>query len=154
PRRAFFLMLISLSAMIYFGSKLPSELAPMEDKGRMMVMTAAPEGTSFDRMDAYQQELIQLVDTLPELDNLLSVTSPGFGASISTNRAFLRLNRVEKNQRTKSQSELADEITAQLGNYGFARAFVTQEQTIGGGRMSGLPVQYVIQAPTFEKLEE
>jgi len=31
---------------------------------------------------------------------------------------------------------------------------VTQEQTIGGGRGRQLPVQYVIQAPTLEKLKE
>jgi multidrug efflux pump len=36
--------------------------------------------------------------------------------------------------------------------YNFARSFVTQEQTIGGGRGSGLPVQFVILAPNFEKL--
>jgi multidrug efflux pump len=36
----------------------------------------------------------------------------------------------------------------------FARAFVVQEQTIQVGRGGGLPVQYVIQAPSFEKLKE
>ncbi len=36
--------------------------------------------------------------------------------------------------------------------YNFARSFVTQEQTIGGGRNAGLPVQFVILAPNFEKL--
>ena len=38
--------------------------------------------------------------------------------------------------------------------YNFARSFVTQEQTIGGGRMSGLPVQFVIQAPDLDKLKK
>ncbi len=153
PWLAFVLMLISGAFIYFFGGNLQSELAPMEDKSRMMIMSSAPEGTSFERMDAFQQELIDLVDTLPEVDNLLSVTSPGFGASISTNRGFVRMNLVDKNMRSKSQSELADEISAKLGNYNFARVFVTQEQTIGGGRMSGLPVQYVIQAPNFERLE-
>jgi len=36
----------------------------------------------------------------------------------------------------------------------FARTFVTQEQTIGGARNTGLPVQFVIQAPTLDKLRE
>ncbi len=40
------------------------------------------------------------------------------------------------------------------GKYSFARAFVTQEQTIGGQRGRGLPVQYVVQAPTFERLKD
>ncbi|MGB1289085.1 MAG: hypothetical protein ACPG7F_21300, partial [Aggregatilineales bacterium] len=43
---------------------------------------------------------------------------------------------------------------AKLKDFNFARTFVVQEQTIGGGRMSGLPVQYVLQAPTLAKLEE
>src|SRR5690606_1407627 len=33
-------------------------------------------------------------------------------------------------------------------------AFVTQEQTIGGDRRGGLPIQYIIQAPTLDKLKE
>ena len=36
----------------------------------------------------------------------------------------------------------------------FARTIVSQEQTIQVGRSSGLPVQYVIQAPTLEKLKK
>lgn len=153
PWLAFFLMIISIAIIFFFGRTLQSELAPMEDKSRMMIMSNAPEGTSFERMDAFQQEIIALVDTMPEIDNLLAVTSPGFGASISSNKGFVRMNLVDKNHRNKSQSELADMLTKKLGNYNFAKAFVTQEQTIGGGRMSGLPVQYIIQAPNFKKLE-
>lgn len=154
PWMAFILMLVSIGSMIYFYFGLQHELAPMEDKGRIMINATAPEGTSYERMDKYQNELIALVDTMPEVDNLLGVTSPGFGASISSNRSFVRLNLVDKKYRTKSQSELADELTARLSSYNFARSIVIQEQTIGGGRMSGLPVQYVIQAPNFEKLRE
>lgn len=154
PRRAIVIMIATIGALLFFGSKLQSELAPMEDKGRMMIMSNAPEGTSFQRMDEFQQEVIALVDTMPEIDNILAVTSPGFGASVSANKGFVRINLVEKNKRTKSQSELADILSAKMAKYNFARAFVTQEQTIGGGRMSGLPVQYIIQAPNFKKLEE
>lgn len=147
------LVVLSIGIIFIIGSRLQSELAPMEDKGRLMIMSTAPEGTSFDKMDAFQQEIISLVDTLSEKDNLLAVTSPGFGASVSANKGFVRINLLPKNQRTRSQSEIADALSAQLGAYNFSRAFVTQEQTIGGGRMSGLPVQYVIQAPNFKELE-
>ncbi len=153
PKISFIIMLICGALIFFIGGRLQSELAPMEDKGRLMIMSAAPEGTSFDKMDAFQQEIIALVDTLPEKDNLLAVTSPGFGASVSANKGFVRINLVPKGERTRSQSEIADDLTARLGAYNFSRAFVTQEQTIGGGRMSGLPVQYVIQAPNFKELE-
>lgn len=154
PWQAFIYMAIIVGAIFFFGSQLQSELAPMEDKGRLRIMSAAPEGTSFERMDEYQQEIIAFVDTMKERKNLLSVTAPGFGSSISTNTGFVRMNLVPKDEREKSQAELANEISAKLKDFNFARTFVVQEQTIGGGRSSGLPVEYVLQAPTLEKLEE
>lgn len=142
-------------ALIYFcGSALQSELAPLEDKGRMQIISTAPEGTSFERMNKYQSEIIQLVDTMKERKSIIAVTSPGFGSSISVNKGFVRLNLVPKSERTKSQQEIADELMGKLKDMNFARTFIIQEQTIGGGRSGGLPVQYVLQAPTQEKMKE
>ncbi|MDX5320745.1 MAG: efflux RND transporter permease subunit, partial [Bacteroidota bacterium] len=100
------------------------------------------------------KELVQLTDTLQEKRSLLSVTSPGFGSSININSAFVRLTLVEPDEREKSQQQIADELTKTLKSYNFARTYVVQDQTIGGGRLSGLPVQFVLQAPNFEELKE
>jgi multidrug efflux pump subunit AcrB len=81
------------------------------------------------------------------------VTSPGFGASISTNTSFVRITLVPPSERKKSQDELAAELAPKVMRMNFARSFVTQEQTIGSSR-GGLPVEYVIQAPNFEALKE
>ncbi|MEX2484249.1 MAG: efflux RND transporter permease subunit [Brumimicrobium sp.] len=153
PWQAFIYMGLITGMIFFFGSQLQSELAPMEDKGRLRVMSTAPEGTSFERMDAYQEELIALTDTMREKESLLSVTSPGFGSSVSINKGFVRITLLPKDEREKSQFELADELTAKLKPYNFARTFVVQEQTIGGGRNSGLPVQYVLQATSLDKIE-
>ena len=41
-----------------------------------------------------------------------------------------------------------------MPRYDFAQSFVVQEQTIStGGGARGLPIQYVLQAPTLEKLK-
>ncbi len=154
PWVAFIWMGVSFLLIVFVGGSLQSELAPMEDKGRMIIRATAPEGTSYERMDEFQQKLIALTDTIREKDNILGVTSPGFGASISANSSFVRLNLVPKKDRKRSQQEIADELSGILKGYNFARIFVAQEQTIGGGRFAGLPVQYVLQAPTLEKLEE
>lgn len=138
----------------WVGSNLKSELAPMEDKSRLRIMATAPEGVSYELMDKFVTRLIDLTDTMKEKQSLLSVTSPGFGSSISVNSGFVRITLVEPSERTKSQQQLASELSAKLKQYNFARSYVIQEQTIGGGRMSGLPVQFVIQAPNFEKLKE
>lgn len=154
PWVSFIYIAITAGVIFFVGSQLASELAPREDKGRLRIITTAPEGTSFERMDAFQKEMIDLTDTIPEKRHLLSVTSPGFGASISTNTGFVRITLTPKSERERSQNELANEISKWLEKYTFARTFVTQEETIGGGRHSGLPVKYVLQAPTLADLEE
>lgn len=156
-KRAWFswvLMIFSIGILIFTYLGLQSELAPMEDKSRFMIMSKAPEGTSFDRMDAHQRQIIDLVDSLPEKDNIIAVTSPGFGAAVSINQGFVRLSLVPPSQRKRSQEEIVNALNPLIAKYNFARAFVIQEQTIGGGRMAGLPVQFVIQAPTLEKMKK
>ncbi|MCH8546070.1 MAG: efflux RND transporter permease subunit [Cryomorphaceae bacterium] len=140
--------------VVLVGRIIPSELAPLEDKSNLRIIATAPEGTSFERMNDFMTELIELTDTLPEKENLLSVTSPGFGASVSVNSGFLRLRLKRPQDREKSQQQLAAELSKRLPSYNFARAFVVQQQTIGGNRMTSLPVQFVVQAPNFEKLKE
>lgn len=152
--QAIVIMVLSLGLIAGLGSMLPSELAPMEDKSRFMVSATAPEGTSFELMDRYINQLIELVDTIPEKEVLMAITAPGFGSSASSNTGFVRITLKQPEERDRTQQEIADEIGMAVRRYNFARAFVVQEQTIGGGRMSGLPVQYVILAPDFEKLKK
>jgi hydrophobe/amphiphile efflux-1 (HAE1) family protein len=150
-------IVIVIIGMIWvFMATLKSELAPLEDKSRLLVISTAPEGTSYMMMDDYQVQLVKLLDTLPEKENLLSVTSPGFGASVSVNTGFIRLMLKPGDQRDKTQMELAGELSRKLREYNMAQTYVVQEPTIGsgGGGRAGLEVQYVLQAPNLEKLEE
>jgi len=147
------IMAVSIALFFGLGSQLPSELAPLEDKSRFGIMATAPEGTSFEKMNDYLTQIIDIVDSMPEKKNIMVITAPGFLGTGGTNTGIVRMILTEPSKRTKSQQELADMITAKLRNYPFARAFVTQEQTIGGGRSMSLPLQYVIQAPDFESLK-
>ena len=151
---AFLLIFISIAIIFGLGAMLESELAPMEDKSRLRIVSTAPEGTSFERMDAYNQDIVNLTDTMREKESIIAVTSPGFGSSVSTNNSFVRLSLFPPDQREKSQDQLARELNSKLRQYNFARSFVVQDQTISGGGLRGLPVQYVIQAPNLPKLKE
>ncbi len=150
---AIVIMVISMGMIIGLGSLIPSELAPMEDKSRLTIMTTAPEGTSFEIMDDYMKQLISIADTIPERAAIIAVTSPGFGSSISVNSGFIRVMLTDPAKREKTQQQIADELNAIVRQYNQARTFVSQDQTIGG-RGSSMPVQFVIQAPDFEKLKK
>ncbi len=155
-RRWVALVIIGLSiVMIFFlGGSLPSELAPLEDRSRIRFIAAAPEGSTYEYMDTYMGQLLDLVTKeIPESEGIVSVTSPGFGASSSVNSGFMFSILTPPETRERSQQEILDEITPKVMALTGARTFGTQEPTIGD-RRGGLPVQYVIQAPNFKKLRE
>jgi len=146
---ALIVMVISFGLIILVGKNVPSELAPMEDKSRFRIMVTAPEGTAYEAMENYMDKLLAVVDTVEEKNAITSVI--GMNAS---NSGFIRLSLLQPEYRNRSQQQIADQITDVFKRYNFAKAIVVQEQTIGGTRGGGLPVQVVIQAPNFEKLKE
>lgn len=150
---ALIIMALCFGIIFWVGSSLESELAPMEDKSRFLINMRTPEGTSFEAMDDYLLEILNLVDTLEEKASIIAVTSPGFGASISVNSAFIRTSLHQPENRSRSQEEIANDISVKLKDYPFARSFIIQDQTIQLNR-GGLPIDFVIQAPNFDKLKE
>jgi multidrug efflux pump len=150
---AFVIMAISVALIGILWPRIPSELAPAQDKSRIMVNVTAPEGVSFEKMDEYMKSLITIVDTIPEKLSFMGITSPGFGGS-STNSGFVRITLTEPGERKRTQSDIADMLSGITRKMTFARSIVSQEQTIQVGRGGGLPVQFVIQAPTLEKLKK
>lgn len=133
---------------------LQSELAPLEDRSQFRLQVSAPEGTSYDAMDAYIDKLNQLVmDSVPENKVLISVTAPGFTGAGSVNSGFVRSLLVEPDERTRTQQQIVDVISRNLPKYNEGRASVIQEQTISVNRRGGLPVAFVIQNNNFDKLK-
>jgi multidrug efflux pump len=151
---SFIIILISALAIFYFGGNLQSELAPQEDRSAMRISATGPEGTTFDFMDFYISRMLEQVKELaPETVTMISVTSPGFGGS-SSNSGFIRILLSEPNERERTQAQIAQQLSVAAKGLNDARAIVIQEQSIGGGSRGGLPVQYVIQANSFEELRE
>jgi multidrug efflux pump len=136
------------------GKNLQSELAPMEDRSQFRLQVSAPEGTSFDAMDAYIDKLNQLIlDSVPENKVLISVTAPGFTGAGSVNSGFVRSLLVDPDERNRSQQQIVDVINRNLPKYNEGRAFAIQEQTISVNRRGGQPVQFVLQNNNFDKLK-
>ncbi len=154
---AFTGMAVSFALIFLIGMGLKSELAPLEDRSRFRLQLSAPEGTSFDAMDRYVDDVVKLVmDSLTEEERrvVLSVTAPSFSGSGAVNGGFVNARLSEPQERTRSQEEIVQALNRNLQKYSFGRAFATQEQTIavqrGGG--GGQPVAFVLQNIDFEKL--
>jgi multidrug efflux pump len=150
------IIVLSSIGIYYFGKTLPQELAPLEDRGAFRIQVTGYEGATYEFMDKYMLDLTNLVRKElkeNEVAGVIAITSPTFFGGI--NSGFCRVILKNKPERTRSQQEIAEIIGKKANQLTDARGFVVQDPTInaGGGR-AGLPVQYVLQTSTLEKLKE
>jgi multidrug efflux pump len=154
---AFVVMAICAVLIGTFHFTLPQELAPLEDRSLLRIFSTAREGATYEYMDRYVDKMYDTVnETIPKThqESVISVTSPGFGASSSVNSAFMFARLVPPSERDLSQMEYADSLQAVFGKLSGARTYVSQEPTISVGFSRGLPVQYVLQSASVDDLRE
>ena len=149
------IVLVCLGLVALFLQVLPRELAPLEDRGTISINARGPEGATFAYMDHFMDRLNALIlEEVPEVDNVVTVTAPGFGAASAVNSGFGRITLLDPDDRERSQTEIVSALSPKVSLLTEARTFLSQPPTIAVGRRRGLPVQYVIQAPNMERLQE
>lgn len=143
-----------IGLIVLFYSFLKKETAPYDDRSFISLNVSAPEGVSYDYMDRFMTELTELInDSIPEKKVSLIITSPGWGSS-SVNSGRARIRLVEPGEREKTQSEIVQELSGWTKQFSEAKVSVSETPTISVGRGGGFPIQYIIQAQNFEKLQE
>lgn len=149
---AFPILLGSIGVTYWLFQQLPRELAPLEDRAALRVQAVAPEGTSYEAMMTIMDELSELVSQeIPEIASMTSMTAPGFGTA-TVNSGFLRIRLVPRNERIRSQQEIADSLSTLLRRVPVARFSVIQDPTVGDRRQGPL-LGFVIQARELADLE-
>lgn len=141
--------------IVFVGSGLQSELAPIEDKSNIRLQITGPEGASYPyMMDATKILGDYLMDSVPERD-FSFIAAPGWMSS-GMNGGFGRIVLSNPEQRDRTQSEIAQQLAMRFKMFKNIRVFPIEEQTIsvGLGSRGSLPVQFVIQNMDFGKLKE
>lgn len=137
---------VALVVIAILWNTLPAEMAPMEDRSQVTIRTSAPQGATFEFTRDYTENISRIADSVAwERESNITIVRGGFGMT--------RLILPDMRARERSQMEIADALSGAVRNQTAARAFVNQQSTFGG-RRGGMPVQYVLQAPNIEKLEE
>ena len=130
----------------WLWSTIPAELAPLEDRSQININTMGKEGVTYEFMRDYTENINQQIDSLvPEAKYVT--------ARVSSGRGNIQVALNDISTRERSQMEIAEELSAVVKKHTKARAFVQQQSTFGN-RRGGMPVQYVLQAMTIERLEE
>ena len=140
---------IVLITMILIGilwSHIPSEMAPLEDRSQITIATRAAEGASYEYIRDYTEEINALVDSV--VPDAAFVT-----ARVSSGSGNIQITLKDIKERDYTQMEVAEDISKAVQKHTKARSFVRQQSSFGG-RKSSMPVQYVLQAVSLEKLQE
>ena len=141
-----------LGLSYWLWNLMPSELAPTEDRGLLILSVSGPQGSNFNYMEEIMDQLDRLVlENVPEAEAMISVTSPGFGASTTVNSGFARLVLVPSGERDRTQDQIATDLGQRVKAIPGAEISVRQPATISVGRR-GLPVQFVVQNQEFRKV--
>ncbi|MDP2235670.1 MAG: efflux RND transporter permease subunit [Bacteroidales bacterium] len=137
----------SAFVLIYVLYKnIPAEMAPLEDRSSFNVNVSSQEGSTYEFNQTYITEVAQLIEKIiPDYDKITERAWGGGG--------FVRVTLVDPSERDETQQEIANRLSAALRKMTRSRANVIQQSTFGG-RRAGLPIQYVLQAPTIDKLRE
>ena len=139
-------MVAALGAAAWMWSKTPSEMAPMEDRSQVTVRTQGPEGVTYEYMRDYTERINDVVDSI--MPDAKFVT-----ARVSSGGGNIQITLKDINERSYTQMEVFEQLSAAVRRENDARAFVQQQSSFAGGR-GGMPVRYVLQATNIEKLQD
>ncbi len=132
---------------------LPSELAPVEDRGFVFVGLNGPEGASLEYMDRHVRIVEAVTAREMESGDIVrsSVRVPGgfggAGSQLNEARGFTLLAPWGERERTADQ--IAQALRMQISSIPGVRTFVTVPSGFGGG---GAPVQVVLQGTEYADL--
>lgn len=140
------IVVILFGSIGYFWKTIRSELSPLEDRSSISINLRAQEGATFEFIRDFSDRIAEISDSLATERKFLVNRSWNGGGFINVILPDIR-------ERERSQMEIAEQLSAAVRKETKARAFVQQQSTFGG-RRGGMPVQYVLQAPSLEKLAE
>ncbi len=145
--------ILLLAGAAFVFRMLPRELVPTEDRSIAFGIVLAPEGSTLEYTDRYMRDVESRLLPLPERQGLFTATGLGFGGPGRVTNGFIFLRLKPKKEREKSQQQLVQELFPQLFSIPGVLAFVINPPSLGG-RFSSSPVEYVLQAETYDELQE
>jgi multidrug efflux pump len=147
-RVTFLILVVTFGLIILLWNSIPAEMAPLEDRSQVSVNTTAQEGSTYEFNLAYIDDVAKTITELvpeSEREAVVSMVRGGGGSA--------RVMLVNPKNRNRTQQQIADELSAALRKKTKARAMVMQQSTFGG-RRAGMPIQYVLQATSIDKLRK
>jgi HAE1 family hydrophobic/amphiphilic exporter-1 len=147
------------SAAILVGTVLlfmavPKGFLPSEDISQLTGTTEAVEGTSFEAMVRYQQQIAAILEKDPNVAGFMSAVGGGPGGG-SGNQGRLVIRLKERNHRKLSSNQIARQLTPRLNVVPGMRVFVQNPPPVRiGSRFAKSQYQFTLSGTDLVSLYE
>jgi len=119
--------------------QLPSEMAPLEDRGVFMTFLIAPDGATLEYTDHYLKQAEALLQPIPEAKGVFAST--GIGDKVTEGITFVELK--DWGERERSSLQIAGELGPKLFGIPGVLGFPITPPSLGQPFMDQ-PVQFVV----------
>jgi HAE1 family hydrophobic/amphiphilic exporter-1 len=152
-RKAFLLLnglILIITALLFV--KIPKGFLSNEDQGTIFTITEAPEGTSFEKMVEYQQQVADVLRESPYVRAFFSSVGGGGAGTTGTNQGRMFMHLAPREERPTS-FEIIDELRPRLAEIPGVTAFMQDQPEIRiGGQLTKSLYQFTVQSPNIEEL--
>ena len=139
------------SGLLFTGLK--SELAPLEDRGILVGILVAPEGSTMAYTDGYARRVEQFYSEVPEIKTYFMVVAPGLQRPNPVTSALSFVSLVPWSERDRSTQEIATSLMPKMFSLPGVMAFPISPPSLGQSFRSS-PVQFVLQGGSYTELQE
>ena len=147
-----FALIVASAALLY--KSLKSELSPLEDRGFFLSLIIAPEGASMAYTDGYMRQVEGLFSKVPEIKSYFTVVAPGLERPNPVNFGIAFSQLVPWEERTRKTQQITAELGPKMfGGMPGVLAFPVNPPSLGQS-FRNPPVQFVVQASSYESLEK
>ena len=139
-------------ASVTLLTRLPSELAPLEDAGWFSGFITAPQGATLRYTDTYAKQLEALLRTVPEIAQTYTVVARGDRPTM-VNRAASWVTLKDWNERSRSQQEIVAGLNQEIGKLAGVKAYLLNPPSIDEWSEK-TPVQFVLGGLDYQELQQ
>ncbi len=130
-------------------TQLKSELSPIEDRGVILLVGEAPEGSTIGYTASFARQFEPIVSKIPEVESYFAVAG---NPEVTDATSFSRLKNW--NDRGRTQQQIVTSITPQLSQITGMRVFANNPPSLGQNSRSN-PVMFVIgSSRSYEEMDK
>jgi multidrug efflux pump len=121
----------------------PSELAPVEDQGLILVSAKGPPTATLHYLDRYSTEIRRIMDGFPENKQVFEINGLSLGGGGGYNGMIAGMKMIDWSKRKRTQMQLLQPVQAKLAGLTGVQAAAFEKPSLPGSP-TGFPVQFVL----------